>query len=55
MAQDKINMPSGYGGLLRYDEEMPSKFVLKPSHIVIFVVAIVVVALILKFAFPITG
>lgn len=55
MAQDKINMPSGFGGLLRYDEEMPSKFELKPEHVVIFVVAIIVVALILKFMFPITG
>jgi preprotein translocase subunit Sec61beta len=40
---DKINMPSGAGGLLRYDEEYPSKIMLKPLHVVAFIVIIIVV------------
>ena len=43
MASDnKINMPSGYGGLMRYDEEYETKFALKPTHIIAFVVLIIV-------------
>jgi len=45
---DKINLPSGTGGLLRYDEEYPSKFMLKPLHVVAYVVIIIVVWVILK-------
>jgi len=50
---DKISMPSGFGGLLRYDEEYKSKFMLKPEHIVIFVILIIGFYLVLKIFFPI--
>lgn len=36
-----INMPSGYGGLMRFSEEYESKIKLKPSHVVIFVIAVI--------------
>ena len=37
---DRINLPSGTGGLLRYDEEYPSKFMMKPLHVVAFVIIV---------------
>jgi len=45
---DKINIPSGTGGLLRYDEEYPSKIILKPLHVVGFIIAIFIIWLGLK-------
>jgi len=41
MADNAINMPSGFGGLTRFKEEYESRFNLKPAHIIIFVVLIV--------------
>ena len=42
MAQDnKINLPGGFGGLMRYSEEFDSYINLKPSHVVVFVILIV--------------
>ena len=42
MAQDnRINMPSGFGGLMRFNEEYDSKFNLKPTHVIGFVIFIV--------------
>lgn len=46
-----INMPSGFGGLLRYNEEYPSKFKLNPEHVVIFVILVIAFSLILRFFF----
>jgi len=37
-----INMPAGFGGLMRYGEEYSSYFNLKPAHIVGFIIFIVV-------------
>jgi len=34
-------MPSGFGGLTRYDEEYRSYINLKPTHIILFIVLIV--------------
>ena len=42
MASDnKIHMPAGFGGLMRYDEEYETKFRLKPIHVIAFVILIV--------------
>jgi len=41
MVDNKINMPSGFGGLMRYDEEYQSKFLLKPIYIIGFVILII--------------
>ena len=35
MARDRINMPSGMGGLVRYFDEYHSKITFKPGHIVL--------------------
>ena len=40
MGQNKINMPGAFGGLMRYDEEYASKFMLSPGQVIGFVVLI---------------
>ena len=40
MADDKIRMPAGFGGLMRFDEEYESKIMLKPIHVIFFVILI---------------
>ncbi|MCK5624414.1 preprotein translocase subunit Sec61beta [Candidatus Pacearchaeota archaeon] len=49
MADNKINMPSGFGGLMRYQEEYASKFNLKPTHVVIFIILIIGLRIALPF------
>ena len=42
MAQDnKVHMPAGFGGLMRFDQEYESKINLKPTHVIVFIVLIV--------------
>ena len=49
MAQDnRINMPSGFDGLMRFNEEYDSNFNLKPTHVIGFVIFIVTFRFILK-------
>ena len=48
MAETKVNIPSGFGGLMRFSEDYESFFNLKPSHVVIFVVLIVVFRIVLE-------
>lgn len=55
MAEDKIQMPGVFGGLMRYDEEYTSKFMINPAHVIGFVVIIIVFALALKIFWPVTG
>jgi preprotein translocase subunit Sec61beta len=55
MADSGINMPSGYGGLMRYNEEYKSKLQLKPSHVVIFIILILAFVAILKIFYPVAG
>jgi preprotein translocase subunit Sec61beta len=55
MAEDnKIGMPGGgFGGLMRYDEEYPSRFMLDPKHVIIFIILIVAFVIGLKVFFPV--
>ncbi|NCN99150.1 hypothetical protein COU62_00660 [Candidatus Pacearchaeota archaeon CG10_big_fil_rev_8_21_14_0_10_35_219] len=53
MADNKIQMPGVFGGLMRYDEEYSSKFMLRPSTVVGFAVAIIVLVVALKIFFPV--
>ena len=41
MADNKIQMPGGFGGLMRYQEEYASKFNLKPTHVVALIILII--------------
>ena len=53
MAKSGIALPTGYGGLMRYDEEYKSKFKLNPGHVIAFVVGILLFIIILNIFFPI--
>jgi len=41
MADESINLPSGYGGLVRFKEEYSSLFNLKPMHVIFFLILLV--------------
>ena len=52
MAQDnRISMPAGFGGLVRFDEEYASKIMLQPIHVVLLVVAVIAFRVFLGFWF----
>ena len=47
MANEKISMPSGMGGLVRYFDEYKSKIRFKPGHIVILCVVVIIIMILL--------
>ena len=47
MAQDRISMPSGMGGLVRYFDEYNSKIKFKPGHIIVLCVVVIIIMLFL--------
>lgn len=49
--RDKVYMPAGIGGLIRYGEEEQNFFRVKPKQVVWVVSGIVVIELLLKFVF----
>ena len=55
MANQGISTPSGFGGLMRYNEEYSSKFKFKPTHVIAFVILVIIFVTALKIFFPITA
>ncbi len=51
MADNKIHMPGAFGGLMRYDSEYKSKFLITPTQVIGFVIAIILFVFILKIFF----
>lgn len=51
MAENKINLPAGFGGLMRFKEEYASKFNLKPVHVIVFIILIIAFRVFLEFIF----
>ncbi len=50
MAKDTgFNVPSGFGGLMHFKEEYASKFNLKPTHVIAFVILILAFRIFLGF------
>jgi preprotein translocase subunit Sec61beta len=47
MAQERIHMPSGTGGLVRYFDEYRSKISIQPIHIVVLIVLVILVVILL--------
>jgi len=45
-------MPGVFGGLVRYDEEYKSRFMLSPAHVLAFIVVIVVFVVVMKIMWP---
>lgn len=41
MADNRIQMPAGFGGLMRFDEEYASKINFKPTHIIAFIILLI--------------
>ena len=52
MADNKISLP-GMGGLMRYDEEYTSRFMISPAAVIGFCIALVVFVVALKLFWPI--
>jgi len=52
MADSKINVPGGMGGLMRYDEEYDSRFMLSPMHVIIIIILMVILVIGLKIFWP---
>jgi preprotein translocase subunit Sec61beta len=50
----QIQMPGVFGGLMRYDSESPSRFMVSPKVVVGGVIAIILFVFILKLIFPIS-
>ncbi len=42
MANEKIQMPSSGGGLIRYFDEYKSKISIKPMYFIIFIVLVII-------------
>ena len=54
MAEDsKIRMPGSFGGLMRYDEEYGSRFMLTPYHVIGFIVCVILLVIALKIFMPV--
>lgn len=54
MANDnKISMPGVFGGLMRYDEEYQSRFMITPAQVIGFIILIIVLVVALKVIWPI--
>ena len=47
MAQDRVSLPSGTGGLMRYFDEYKSKIKIKPGHIIVMVIVVIVIMIFL--------
>jgi preprotein translocase subunit Sec61beta len=47
MAQDKVNLPSGMGGLVRYFDDYKSKIEFKPEHVIIAIVVVIIAEILL--------
>jgi preprotein translocase subunit Sec61beta len=45
---DNISTPSGMGGLMRFNEEYPSKFQFSPEVVVILIAAVIVLITAIK-------
>jgi len=47
MARNKVSMPSGMGGLVRYFDEYKSKIEFKPGHIIVLCIIVIIIMIIL--------
>lgn len=53
MAQQSMNMPSGFGGLMRYKEEYDSKLKISPTQVVLMIILVIAFVVSLKIFWPI--
>ena len=50
----QIQMPGVFGGLMRYDSEYLSKFMISPKVVVGYVIAIILFVVVLRVFFPVS-
>ena len=50
--QQKMQMPGVFGGLMRYDDEFKSKFMISPKVVIAFVILIVLFVFALRIFVP---
>jgi preprotein translocase subunit Sec61beta len=55
MAENPIQIPTGFGGIVRYKEEFDSKLKISPIAVIGFIIAIIVFVLFLRIFLPISG
>jgi preprotein translocase subunit Sec61beta len=55
MAENKMQMPGVFGGLMRYDSEYKSRLMITPGQVMGFVVLVLAFVIALKLVFPIVG
>jgi preprotein translocase subunit Sec61beta len=48
---DGVNLPGGFGGLMRFNEEYSSAINLKPIHVIMFIILIIGFRISLPFFF----
>jgi len=48
MANDKIQMPSSGAGLTRYFDDYHSKIEMKPEHVIVLIILVIVIEIILN-------
>jgi preprotein translocase subunit Sec61beta len=51
--QNQIQMPGAFGGIMRYDSEYQSKFMISPRAVIAFLVAVIAFVVVLKVFWPI--
>lgn len=49
MAEEKMSMPSSFGGLVRYFDEYKSKIQLKPEYVLLMIVLVIVIGVLIRF------
>jgi preprotein translocase subunit Sec61beta len=47
MADNKVSMPSGFGGLTRYDAEYDSLINLKPTHVIAIIIFFIIIRVVI--------
>ncbi len=48
MAEDKMSMPSGMGGLVRYFDEYKSRIQMKPEHVVFMIALFIILEVLVR-------
>jgi len=49
MADNRINIPSGIGGLTRYFDDYTTKIMLKPEYVIALIILVVLYEIIVRF------
>lgn len=47
MAEERISMPSGMGGLVRYFDDYKSKIEFKPEYVIVMIVLVIIIEIFL--------